>query len=776
MVTDQCQYHHKDDDYSCPHPVYKDEDYCVFHSDRVEEKQEDFHTALEEYITQCENDDTIEIYSFSGFIFPEISFWKKVFIKTANFSSSQFSGSADFRNSQFSRSADFRNSLFSESAYFINSQFSGSAYFENSQFRGLAFFENSQFSGSADFVSSQFSIPASFSSSLFSRSADFRNSQFSESANFFANRFSGSADFMYSQFSRSVIFSSSQFSGSADFRESQFSGSAYFENSQFSKSANFRYSHFSESVYFKYSQFSKSADFRNSQFTGDVSFNETQFNEVKFKKTSFLKHCDFSHARFHNTLEFDECRFRLINQISVENVNFENSVLEEANLWDINKIKDYSFKNSFLLSISFAEKELINCDFTAAVMDSVRTRGWILDDKTVKNSRYIYTDYVIEEAEDGKRDYMVKEESRVPADGDFGEGDNENFTIKEYLLEPYKWNYAVHFPSHIRTPMVNYVRFFTDFIHITKGKMIEIHTKTEGKKIRVEFSTESKEDKVFIEKEFKDYFNNIGKDTEQLIFDFKNPNASEFDKELLELEYKSQIRNLQDKLYFLEKLLEKENKINELLEFQQMSQKIKENPHQLFIEAKPVKRVKCKAPYFILNADLAGYSNAVKERKELFEKIQDFLMNQKENIIKNYPQYEEGKLEGDCIKLFFKDGINLIHAAQDLIYEFKKLNRDNDTGIAGFRIVLGYDRLIMEERGRMKDFAGMGIIDTVRVDQPMKEFLKEEKQSLNQIWCTESFKRAIDAIPDHKMSFEKLPAMNLAKGHGENVILYSVKT
>ncbi|MGN7610690.1 hypothetical protein ACQZV8_01245 [Magnetococcales bacterium HHB-1] len=118
------------------------------------------------------------------------------------------------------------------------------------------------------------------------------------------------------------------------------------------------------------------------------------------------------------------------------------------------------FRDAFLISLSLAEKKLIDCDFTGAVFDAVQTRGWEPDEATLKNTKYIYTNFKKKKVVENGRESVVYEKdknSRVPAgDGVFGEGDYQDFRLDDYLKEPYTWSFAQKFPDEIRSSVVNY--------------------------------------------------------------------------------------------------------------------------------------------------------------------------------------------------------------------------------------------------------------------------------------------------------------------------------
>jgi uncharacterized protein YjbI with pentapeptide repeats len=123
------------------------------------------------------------------------------------------------------------------------------------------------------------------------------------------------------------------------------------------------------------------------------------------------------------------------------------------------ELKNLSFKNSFLISCNFSNKNIINCNFTGAVLKANHTRGWSLDELTIQNTKFVYTNYTViidkTGGDDERKIYKVDKESRVPAEGIFGDASNPEFTLKTYLKEPYKWDYLLEFPPEIRTGLLN---------------------------------------------------------------------------------------------------------------------------------------------------------------------------------------------------------------------------------------------------------------------------------------------------------------------------------
>ena len=497
---------------------------------------------------------------------------------------------------------------------------------------------------------------AGLTKKIFTKSADFRNSQFSEYAYFRNSQFSGDADFSYSQFSGGANFMGSQFSGGAAFMYSQFSGHADFRDSQFSGDAYFIHSQFSGDAVFIDSQFSGGAYFSYSQFSGGTDFRDSQFKQ----------RAEFAQARFHSEIHFEDSRIAFLKSLNSQNaqpLNFRGMVLEAAHLWDINRLENQDFTGAFLLSLSLAGKEIIDCNFTGAVFDAVHTRGWQPDEKTLANTRYIYTDYEeIVETDPGdenatRKVYRAIEESRVPADGDFyDKGGDNHFTLADYLKDPIKWSLTPNVPPQVRNAVASYFTFFSDFMKVTQGVKVEIRTRQEGKKIRVEFFTDSETDREKVKEHFKTYRDNLKEeDTEHLDIRFDNDKATQLEKDLLEIKYKNQITNLRTELSYTQRLLSSEQEKVQILKMQQ-------NPQSML--PPPVETD--DRNIFIMNADMAGFTKAVQANPAINQEMPRFLFEQ-ERAIKLRSGHQRTKLEGDCIKTFFEDGTELVWVAEDLI-------------------------------------------------------------------------------------------------------------
>lgn len=375
------------------------------------------------------------------------------------------------------------------------------------------------------------------------------------------------------------------------------------------------------------------------------------------------------------------------------------------------------------------------------------------------------------------RTYARNEDSRVPAEGVFGEGEHRSFTVADYLNEPLKWSMALSVPSMFRTAVLNYLQFFTDFMTITEGVSAEIRTRQEGSKIRVEFMANSEDEKRRIQDRFREYRDNTTKEFASLEIRFNNPEATEIEKELFRIRYEHNVNSLRTELNYTQRLLQKAEDNNALQEkyilLLRQAGHFAREPQNLLAPAGDGFTHQSQTPIFFLTADLKDYSNVTRVDKRQYSLIQKFLLDQRERIQKD-AICEAVKLEGDAIKIFFRDGIKLVWIAKQLINEFEAFKYAQPSEIKGFRIVLGSGMCYREQRGNVIDYSGDPIIETCRVDQPMKRYLDEHHETPNQVWCTEAFYRDI-SLKHQNIVFEELPPIDLDKGFSLGARLFRVR-
>jgi len=221
----------------CGRPLF-DEEYCIFHSNKIEKKKEDFEKVFwEEFKKQGKEE---EVFDFTGFIFPnDITFEKKEFNKPLFFNMGTFYGKADFEKVVFFSEAYFEKVIFSKKACFEEAIFSEKTYFEETTFSDEANFKEVIFSDEVNFGGAKFFNKVYFSGAEFSGIADFGVTKFSDEADFRGIIFSSEAYFAWAEFFNKADFEEAIFSNIVDFEDTIFSDKTNFEKTTFSDKANF---------------------------------------------------------------------------------------------------------------------------------------------------------------------------------------------------------------------------------------------------------------------------------------------------------------------------------------------------------------------------------------------------------------------------------------------------------------------------------------------------------------------------------------------------------
>jgi uncharacterized protein YjbI with pentapeptide repeats len=420
-------------------------------------------------------------------------------------------------------------------------------------FKGFVFpkvdFRNVVFRGIAD-----------FRAAIFMQDADFRSATFLQQTDFHTAEFKGHAGFFSVIFASNVRFLGTHFRGNAIFNGSKFRGSTAFHGCKFGDFAAWQGSKFDTPVIFQSNEFIRDADFRRATF----------FDGADFCQTMFRRRVDFEGTRFHGEVRFAETHIAFLKKLNCPRANMDGVVLHTAQIWENERLIRYSFRNSFLLSMNLAAKEFEDCDFTGAVFKAVLTVGWKPDRRTRLNTKYIYTDYRSEEIAmaDGtkRRAYSPVLSSRVPAEGNFGEGEHANFTFADYLHDPIHLNIALNVPPLLRSAITNYLQLFTDFLKVTQGIPVELRTRLEGTKLRVEFLTETEENLAAIRESFAEYQRNTGRNFEELKLNIGfRKEVTPIERELFLMKMESQINLLKTELTYTQALYSKSEENRQLM-------------------------------------------------------------------------------------------------------------------------------------------------------------------------------------------------------------------
>ncbi|MFC1509756.1 pentapeptide repeat-containing protein [Candidatus Omnitrophota bacterium] len=188
---------------------------CIFHSDKIDEKREEFAGAWEAYLEkQLVLEDKYFNLKCNGFIFPD----------NVIFSGKSFSGHTYFVDVTFSGHTYFNGVTFSGHMYFNGAKFLGKAYFNVTTFSGKAYFDNTSFSLNADFNGAIFMWDTFFDNAVFMDVVGFDNVSFKGEASFKRTVFTANADFINASFENKAHFINSQFKQEGIFTSSSFYG------------------------------------------------------------------------------------------------------------------------------------------------------------------------------------------------------------------------------------------------------------------------------------------------------------------------------------------------------------------------------------------------------------------------------------------------------------------------------------------------------------------------------------------------------------------------
>ncbi len=606
---------------------------------------------------------------------------------------------------------------------------------------------------------------ADFRDAIFTDDVDFRGATFLQQADFHTTKFKGNAGFFAVTFASSLRYLGTVFDGRAIFNGAKFRGSTAFHGCKFADFAAWQGSKFDRPVIFQSNEFARDADFRQATF----------FHGVDFFQTLFRGRVNFEGTRFHGEVLFTETHIKFLKKLSCRHANMDGAVLHTAQMWENERLSYYSFRGAFLISVNLAGKEITNCDFTGAVFKAVLTVAWKPDRQTRLNTKFIYTDYRSREVQmaDGskRRIYSPVPESRVPAEGNFGEGEHVNFDFADYLREPIRMNIALSVPPLLRTAVTNYLQLFTDFLDVTQGIPVELRTRLEGSKLRVEFLAHTEDDLEAIRESFAEYQRNAGRNFEELKLNIAfRKETTALERELFLMKMETQLNHLRTELTYTQALLSKTEENRDLLARlvdASRSPRLLFEPWEIRAQARPY-----KSELSILHADLANYSDAVQEKDATRAALQSFLAEM-QSAIEAQPACTRAKGQGDGFLIFSPDSLWLFEIAQQLGSRLDQFKLRNPSSLGSFRCVLNRGRLNCLTAGDLEDFEGDAVIECARIDQPMKAHLNEHDIAGNQIWCTEAFKADIEPRSRH-LRFAPLPPVTLEKGYDSKSQLYGI--
>ena len=303
-----------------------------------------------------------------------------------------------------------------------------------------------------------------FKKRVVNKQVDFRKSIFYGKVFFNGCEFKHDVNFLGAQFNDKAVFQGTIFEAKVVFMGVKFISKSIFVGGIFNNKVVFHGCKFKDVSVFKGRHFNKEAIFQMNTFYKDADFGECKFDDnFDISGSWFKQRLNLKDAKFLGEINAQNVQISKFRNFYLPAASFDGAVLESVNFYQMSELRDFSFKNSFLISCNFSNKRIINCDFTGAVLKAIHTKDWSLDEQTIKNTKYIYTNYkTLHDKSSGEEKiiYVADKNSRVPAKGYFGDESNPDFTLQTYLKEPYKWDYLLEFPPEIRTGLLNYINFF----------------------------------------------------------------------------------------------------------------------------------------------------------------------------------------------------------------------------------------------------------------------------------------------------------------------------
>jgi len=327
-----------------------------------------------------------------------------------------------------------------------------------------------------------------YTQEVFTKEVDLRNASFHGIARFDRCEFKSKVQMVGTQFKDLAFFQGSVFHGKIQLLGTKFEGKTVFVGATFNQKAVIHGSKFLENVSFQGANYFEDCSMQLDSFSKDADFQQACFKKnADFTKTIFHRRAHFAETRFEGEIIFNEVNFGLAKELRGKGISFDGAILETSNFWGMRRLNSYSFRNSFLINCNFSGIKLDNCDFTGAVLKSPHTTDWSCDENTLRNTKYIYSDYTVTECVDGSgvplKKYNINEDSRIPSSGEFLDINHKDFSLLDYAKEPYRWEYLLHFPQEIQTGIVNYINFFKDYSRVTEGINIDLATATCGEKM-----------------------------------------------------------------------------------------------------------------------------------------------------------------------------------------------------------------------------------------------------------------------------------------------------
>ena len=624
-----------------------------------------------------------------------------------------------------------------------------------------------------------FVFPASdWSKRRFEKPVDFRKAHFCGPLNSRNADFVGEVLFSGATFDEKADFHGVHFNGRVTFTGATFAGRTTFSGCRFDASTTFHGCKFRRFATWRNCRFLRTAMLQNNTFGEDVDFGEAVFRDgVNFQMTLFVERAVFEGAQFTGEVILSEVHAKHLKKFSASAACLDGAVLESAELWENDRIEGFSLRGAVLLALNLARKEVVNCDFTGAVFKAVLTQGWKPDPQTVTNTKFIFTDYEVREfrAPDGivRWKYRPKNESRVPTEGNFGEGEHAKFTLLDYLRDPLRWSLALNVPPWLRTAVISYLQFFTDFMEMTQGVPVEVRTRSEGSKLRVEFMTDTEEQRAAVQQSFDEYRRNAEKPFAQLRLDTQvRADVSETQKEFFLLRMQQENEKLTAALEAAHALNQQQRETLNAKD-QTIEVLVGQSRVRAVLDVTP-KRQQFPCQRFILRADLANSAGIKVEYPKLAELLPTFIETLADEL-RDVVSVTRVKSEGDGFLVFAEDAKGILNAVHCLAASLERFQLEHDIPMKGFRCILSFAsalRAVLTREG--EDYYGTEVDELSRLDQPMKTHIQRHDLHGSHVWCTAAFRNAVAATIKH-LTFRKLESFELDKGHPPTGDYYSIE-
>lgn len=214
-----------------------------------------------------------------------------------SFKNAEFNGYVGCHDTAFIEDVDFSYIEFAQKVEFWAARFDGDVSFYTTEFDDYAEFRRTTFSGKTDFRYTNFGRDAEFWDARFDKHVTFHAAEFDGYAEFRRTTFSGEVDFKYANFTRDAEFWEATFRSEVTFYATEFGGYAEFKDATFQTESNFRYAEFDRDAEFWYTTFKDRVNFRNTVFNASAEFEHTEFESG----------ADFRQAEFY-TVRFDETK------------------------------------------------------------------------------------------------------------------------------------------------------------------------------------------------------------------------------------------------------------------------------------------------------------------------------------------------------------------------------------------------------------------------------------------------------------------------------------